>query len=68
MYDQFLEELGLKLKSLANNLQVSSPFDIENYFKHTELKNVNFPPSPTYLQHHYVNGVFGNVYLSAGQH
>ena len=25
-------------------------------------------PAQTYLQPHYGNGVFGNVYLSAGQH
>ena len=42
MYDQFLKELGLKLNLSATNLQGSSPFDIEYYFKYTELINLNF--------------------------
>ena len=65
------ESIFLKLddQSLATCRKVSRTWNEATKVKRNLwLKVINGYTAGTYLQPHYGNGVFGNVYLSAEQH
>ena len=67
-----LKQLSLEYQQNNFGLQFflayNFPIWLHIYITSADFGLISADVAPTYLQLHYVNVVFGNVYLSAGQH